>query len=568
MSTSQDMTEKEIWGELVNFTGGNEYAAAGIMGNLRAESNMNSTNLQNTYEKSLGMSDAEYTSRVDNGSYDNFVNDSAGYGLAQWTYNTRKRNLLNYARANNASIGSTSMQLSFLEKELSENYGSTLSQLKNANSVEEASNIFMTQFENPADQSSKAKANRASSGQKFYNLYSGSSAVTGTSTFSLDNSSGEASDLSDVTLNIQVDNLNDACSKWVQSVTQVDLASVDVVQVFSPLTDCQVAVSYIPSLKNALTQIDSLISSVSQIIKSAGDEQVNIDDAFQNQTGTLTNGEYTGGNNYTGNNNNNSNYTGGNTYYPSGGGTSSNPSTSVNNSGAPVEINTSMINSINSLDFKSYNSFMTALSSIVTKEISLTTYFSNSAYADILKKSLLESKSTPDSIKQIITNMDPNVLQATLYSLITDATVVTDISKSIMYTYLEGLANGSNLTLTDMFKNENALVKIFTDFNNTSNFINKVILSNDMNKQITNIYDGNSIGNIDSSNVNLIRVFVDNIASKKNVSVESLLNDSANNSYVKQSFEELGKAYEFMGNLGYTDLNTASAVLNNIFKSN
>ena len=37
------------------------------------------------------MDDKQYTAAVDNGSYKNFVNDSAGYGLAQWTYSSRKQ---------------------------------------------------------------------------------------------------------------------------------------------------------------------------------------------------------------------------------------------------------------------------------------------------------------------------------------------------------------------------------------------------------------------------------------------------------------------------------------------
>jgi hypothetical protein len=53
------------------------------MGNLYAESGLRSNNLQNTYEKKLGMTDEQYTAAVDNGSYTNFVRDAAGYGLAQ-----------------------------------------------------------------------------------------------------------------------------------------------------------------------------------------------------------------------------------------------------------------------------------------------------------------------------------------------------------------------------------------------------------------------------------------------------------------------------------------------------
>ena len=59
---------------------------------------MKPKNLQNSYESKLGFTDDTYTAAVDNGSYGNFVKDSAGYGLAQWTYWSRKENLLNFAR--------------------------------------------------------------------------------------------------------------------------------------------------------------------------------------------------------------------------------------------------------------------------------------------------------------------------------------------------------------------------------------------------------------------------------------------------------------------------------------
>ena len=59
---------------------------------------------------------------MDNGSYDNFIKDSAGYGLAQWTYWSRKQALLEFAKAEGKSIGDLSLQLDFIWKELSESY--------------------------------------------------------------------------------------------------------------------------------------------------------------------------------------------------------------------------------------------------------------------------------------------------------------------------------------------------------------------------------------------------------------------------------------------------------------
>lgn len=164
-----DMTEEEIWDALLKDIK-NEFGVAGLMGNLYAESGVRSNNLQNTYSKKFGLTDEEYTKQVDNGTYTNFIKDSAGYGLAQWTYWSRKQNLLNYANEQGASIGSCKMQVEFLLKEL-KGYKTVYNTLQNAKSIKEASDCVLTQFERPADQSDNVKNKRAEYGQTIYNKY-------------------------------------------------------------------------------------------------------------------------------------------------------------------------------------------------------------------------------------------------------------------------------------------------------------------------------------------------------------------------------------------------------------
>ena len=122
--------EQTIWQYLQSKLN-NPYGTAGIMGNLYAESGLNPQNLQNSYEKKLGYTDSEYTNAVDSGEYKNFTNDSAGYGLAQWTYWSRKVNLQNFAKDARKSIGDLEMQLDFLWKEL-QGYKEVLETLKKA----------------------------------------------------------------------------------------------------------------------------------------------------------------------------------------------------------------------------------------------------------------------------------------------------------------------------------------------------------------------------------------------------------------------------------------------------
>ena len=170
MALTGKTNEERIWNYLKT-QGLSDCGAAGLMGNLYAESGLRPDNLQNTYEKKLGFTDATYTAAVNDGTYTNFVKDSAGYGLAQWTFWSRKQGLLEFARAMKRSIGDLEMQLGFLMKELATSYGSVLSVLKTAKTVKAASDSVLVNFERPADQSDAAKTKRAGYGQTYYDKY-------------------------------------------------------------------------------------------------------------------------------------------------------------------------------------------------------------------------------------------------------------------------------------------------------------------------------------------------------------------------------------------------------------
>lgn len=162
-----------IWNFLKS-KGLNDYAVAGIMGNLKEESGLDPCNLQNSYNKKLNISDADYTAVVDAGDYPDFVTDKAGYGLVQWTYWSRKKALLDYAKAAGTSIGDLNMQLAFMWQEL-QGYKAVMTVLNSAASVREASDIVLHKYEQPGDESVAVEEKRAASGQTFFDRFTGSS---------------------------------------------------------------------------------------------------------------------------------------------------------------------------------------------------------------------------------------------------------------------------------------------------------------------------------------------------------------------------------------------------------
>ena len=162
--------EKIVW-DYLRQEGLTEAGAAGLMGNLQAESNIQSVIYENIYKDQLGFTDQEYVNKVNDGSYTNFVNDQVGFGLAQWTYFTRKQALLDMCRGD---IGNLNCQLKYLMHEFQTDFAGILATLKTSTDVRACALKVMIEFENPVDQSEAKKNFRAQLAQNYYNEFTGS----------------------------------------------------------------------------------------------------------------------------------------------------------------------------------------------------------------------------------------------------------------------------------------------------------------------------------------------------------------------------------------------------------
>lgn len=165
-------TAEKIWNFFLD-EGFSIYGIAALMGNLFAESGLDPKNLQNSCEKRLNYTDAEYTTAVDNGTYKNFAYDGAGYGLPQFTFPSRKEAFYKYAKDVGKSIGDLETQLLFMVKEMKKDFKSVYSALKTASDVKTASDLVLKKYEAPKDQSDAVKRKRAEYGQEYFNRFSG-----------------------------------------------------------------------------------------------------------------------------------------------------------------------------------------------------------------------------------------------------------------------------------------------------------------------------------------------------------------------------------------------------------
>ena len=117
------------------------------MANLRKESLLRSNNV----EDSSGYSDEVYTRGVDSGSYSRsqFVNDKIGYGLAQWTFSTRKAGLYDLVKSRGVSIADENTQIEYLVQELTRDFSGLFAYLKTTEDLATATTRVNNEFERP-----------------------------------------------------------------------------------------------------------------------------------------------------------------------------------------------------------------------------------------------------------------------------------------------------------------------------------------------------------------------------------------------------------------------------------
>ena len=170
--------EKIVWNYLKG-EGLTDAGAAGLMGNLQAESNVQSVIYENVFKPTIGLTDQEYVDKTNDGSYTNFVNDEVGFGLAQWTYSVRKQALLNMCKGN---IGDLQCQLKFLMHEFNTDFIGILGTLKTSTDVYACAIKVMVEFENPVDQSESRKNFRYQLSKNYYEQFTRSGPARNTYT--------------------------------------------------------------------------------------------------------------------------------------------------------------------------------------------------------------------------------------------------------------------------------------------------------------------------------------------------------------------------------------------------
>lgn len=158
LSASGATNEEKLWNTLKS-CGLTDIAAAGIVGNVGRETG-------GTFDPRI----------VEGGTYSDSVPSKGGYGLFQYTYSGYKTGLKSYCANNGVGVNTMEGQVGYLMSVIQG--ASWFSQLQNAKTPAEASNIFMNKFEKPGV---PAAGERIKYAENAYNKYAGKSDGTGSS---------------------------------------------------------------------------------------------------------------------------------------------------------------------------------------------------------------------------------------------------------------------------------------------------------------------------------------------------------------------------------------------------
>lgn len=120
--------------------------ACGTLGNLMAESSL----IANIAQRGMtSLTDAQYTAKFD-ATPELCYRDGVGYGLAQWTFWSRKQELSKFAKKRGTSVGSEATQLEFIIHELRSDFPELWDFLCTTDDLYAAADRVCCEFERPA----------------------------------------------------------------------------------------------------------------------------------------------------------------------------------------------------------------------------------------------------------------------------------------------------------------------------------------------------------------------------------------------------------------------------------
>ena len=150
ITDAEQETNIEIVATYLKSIGITQAGATGIIGNMLAESGVNPSRLEKVRKSAGYVASSE-------------IGGKGGFGLVQWTGQGDKRRgkLERAAGLSKTQRNDINFQLEYLQQELKNDYSTLLKTLESTNSVEVATEAFLTKFERPASYNNRKNSEAA-----------------------------------------------------------------------------------------------------------------------------------------------------------------------------------------------------------------------------------------------------------------------------------------------------------------------------------------------------------------------------------------------------------------------
>lgn len=345
--------------------------------------------------------------------------------------------------------------------------------------------------------------------------------------------------LSDKEIFLDFTSISSLCSSWKSQINSLNLTSERVSSsALKYFSDNGILENYIVCLSTA---VNSLIMSVNNIINSietSSDSQFATDSSYSKYSGTKSSNYST--------NSAGSSYNGANT--------------DVNNNELDLSINTdSLVENLTSKD----SILMSILISNILNDSDLNSLLDDENKLSELKKVILDSVNINDELKEAISEMDIEVFKKFLKSMADNGALntVSDDSISFLHNYLVKISSINNISYDSLINdpsNESLLYNNVNYFNDAVNYLDSI--SNDdvetIKENLFDIYDGNSISDVNQNRVDAVRNIIDVLSENNNVSYENLISGN-----IKNSLLSVTSAKDFFGLFSKFDSENIQSIL-------
>lgn len=345
-------------------------------------------------------------------------------------------------------------------------------------------------------------------------------------------------ELSEETLVVKSDGINDVCSNWSSSISSLNLGSINVAGTFAPLTENGIATGLIPSLAEAIKKLESSSQEISGTITSLVEEQQDIDTRGESDASNRTAFNTTGGGGTRGSNS---------TVETSYDETENNElvedfknenenvemddEEAIGAAASLEKLRTEFDDEIMKLDDDSQIGFINDLINISGRSLSELLY--DEKYSQYLKEKVLNSVYLTDDLKNIIAQMDENEVQVCIKNMLTNGDAITDFSKIVLTVFESSLNSNTSDYLSSQKADE-----LFSSLSNIS--------EDRVQEGLSNLYMGNVDDSVSNEVIYFTRNYIDVLATAENTTSEDILSNSKYKETLDVCTKDLKKTFSYL----------------------